>query len=465
MSSAPPAINSTVQCDVVIVGAGMSGLTAARLLTDAGKSVVILEARDRVGGRTLSKALSNGFVVDMGGQWVGPTQQRVVGLIGELGLQTFKTYNSGSSLALIDGAAQRYDGILPNLDEASGLDLAQAVEKLEALAASIPLEAPWTHPDAADLDRMTYAAWIDANATTEGGRWALKFMAPSVFSVDASELSILHVAFYFGSCGGVDVLTATEGGGQDSRFVDGMQGLAKGLATALPGGCVQLEEVVDRIVQDKAGVRVRATSIEVHAQHAIVALPPTLAGRLRYDPPMPPLRDSLTQRMPMGTAIKMMFRYPTPFWRAEGLSGMAMTDKEVPQLVYDNSPADGSCGVLLGFTEGIPARSWMQKSPDARRAAGIETLVQVFGAKAANPLEYVEHSWVSEEFSRGCYAGTMPPGAWCSFGPALRANVGRIHWAGTETATVWNGYVEGAMQAGERAAREVLSALDVRPTP
>ncbi len=457
-------MTGTMQCDVVIVGAGMSGLTAARVLSDAGRSVIILEARDRVGGRTLSKALLNGFVVDMGGQWVGPTQHRVVGLISELGLRTFKTYNIGASLALIDGAAQRYDGILPNLDEANGLDLAQAVEKLEALAASIPLEAPWTHPDAAELDRLTYATWIDANATTEGARWALKFMAPSVFSVDASELSILHVAFYFGSCGGVDVLTATEGGGQDSRFVDGMQGLAKGLAASLPG-CVKLEQVVDRIVQDEQGVSVRATSIEVYARHVIVALPPTLAGRLRYDPPMPPLRDSLTQRMPMGTAIKMMFRYEAPFWRSEGLSGMAMTDKDVPQLVYDNSPEDGACGVLLGFTEGIPARSWMQRSPDERRAAGVETLVQLFGARAAEPLEYVEHSWVSEEFSRGCYAGTMPPGAWRSFGPAVRANVGRIHWAGTETATVWNGYVEGAMQAGERAASDVLSALDVQPAP
>ena len=456
-------MTNTLQCDVVIVGAGMSGLSAARALADAGKSVIILEARDRVGGRTLSKALSNGFVVDMGGQWVGPTQHRVVKLIGELGLRTFKTYDTGASLALIDGAAQRYEGILPNLDETTGLDLAQAVEKLEALAASIPLEAPWTHPDATTLDRMTYAAWIDATAVTEGGRWALKFMAPSVFSVDASELSILHVAFYFGSCGGVDMLTSTAGGGQDSRFTEGMQGLAKGLAAGLKDQ-LRLQQVVERISQDGAGVTVEATSVVVRAEHVIVALPPTLAGRLRYNPPMPPLRDSLTQRMPMGTAIKMMFRYDAPFWRAEGLSGMAMTDKDVPQLVYDNSPENGSCGVLLGFTEGIPARGWMQRSPDERRDAGIETLVQTFGARAAAPLEYIEHSWVNEEFSRGCYAGTMPPGTWCSFGPALRANVGRIHWAGTETATFWNGYVEGAMQAGERAASDVLSALAARPT-
>lgn len=451
-------MSDTLNCDVVIVGAGMSGLTAARRLVDVGRSVVILEARDRVGGRTLSKSLANGFVVDMGGQWVAPTQHRVLKLTHELGLRTFKTFQTGASVALINGVSQRYDGILPNLDEASGADLEQAIGRLEALAGSIPLEAPWTHPDAAKLDRMTFETWIDANATTDRGRWALKFMAPSVFSVDASELSILHVAFYFGAAGGVDALTSTEGGGQDSRFVEGMQGLAKGLAAGLQD-CLRLEQVVERIAQDGVGVTVRATSVEVRADQVIVALPPTLAGRLRYDPPMPPLRDSLTQRMPMGTAIKMMFRYDGPFWRAEGLSGMAMTDKDVPQLVYDNSPEDGSCGVLLGFTEGIAAREWMQQDPAARRAAGVETLVQVFGPKAAEVREYVEHSWVSEEFSRGCYAGTMPPGAWKSFGPALRAAVGRIHWAGAETATVWNGYVEGAMQAGERAAHDVLGAL------
>jgi monoamine oxidase len=451
-------MKKTLECDVVVVGAGMSGLSAARALVKAGKTVVILEARDRVGGRTLTKTLGNGAVVDMGGQWVAPTQHRVLKLADELGLKIFKTYAIGQSIALLNGVANRYDGIIPAMDETIGADLAQGIEKAEALAASIPLDAPWTHPDAAELDRMTYAEWIDKNVTTDVGRWTFKFQAPGVFSVDASELSMLHVAFYFGAAGGVERLTSTSGGGQDSRFTTGMQQLSIGLAKKLQKN-LHLNQCVDRIVQDDSGVTVHAQDLAVKAERVIVALSPTLAGRVRYSPPMPALRDSLTQRMPMGTAIKMMFRYARPFWRDERLSGLVLSDRDVPQLVYDNSPEDGSCGILLGFTEGVPAREWMQKSAAERQRAGVETLAMCFGPKAKDLLEFDEHSWVAEEFSRGCYAGTMPPGAWGSFGKALKTPVGRIHWAGTETATAWNGYVEGAIQAGERAADEVVSAL------
>jgi monoamine oxidase len=451
-------MSNTEDCDVVVVGAGMSGLTAARALVNAGKRVLVVEARDRVGGRTLSKTLSNGVIVDLGGQWVAPTQHRVLRLASELGLEIFKTFDTGASLTLRDGVVTRYDGVLPRIDEEGVADIRQGMEKIGALAASIPLDAPWTHPAAAELDKMTYAAWIEKNLTTETGRWTFKLQAPGVFSVDASELSILHVAFYYGAAGGPEMITSTSGGGQDSRFEEGMQSLATGLAATLKDS-LRLSQPVEEIRQDDNGVTVRSASLRVRARQAIVALPPTLAGRIRYSPPMPPLRDSLTQRMPMGTAIKMMFVYESPFWRRDGLSGFAMTDKDVPQLVYDNSPKDGSSGILLGFTEGVAAREWMMATPDERQAAGVETLVQAFGDHARDLREYVEFSWVAEEFSRGCYAGTMPPGAWSSFGKALKQPVGRIHWAGTETATNWNGYVEGAMQSGERAAAEALDAL------
>jgi len=448
----------TEDCDVVVIGAGMSGLAAARVLADADKRVLVVEARDRVGGRTLSKTLSNGVVVDMGGQWVAPTQRRVLNLASDLGLVTFKTFDTGTSLTLRNGVVTRYETDLPTMDADAANDIRQGMRKIADLAVSIPLDAPWTHPQAAELDRQTFAAWIDQNLTTELGRWRFKSQAPAVFSVDASELSILHVAFYYGAAGGPEMITSTSGGGQDSRFETGMQDLAIGLAAGLQDG-LRLGHPVEAIAQDDLGVVVRSAFLTIRAKQAIVALSPTLAGRIRYSPPMPPLRDSLTQRMPMGTALKMMFVYDRPFWREEGLSGFAMTDCDVPQLVFDNSPEDASSGILLGFTEGVPAREWMQRTPEERHAAGVDTLVQAFGGQARDLVEYVEHSWVAEEFSRGCYAGTMPPGAWTSFGKALRAPVGRIHWAGTETATFWNGYVEGAMQAGERAAGEVIEAL------
>ena len=208
-------------CDVVVVGAGMSGLTAARALADAGKRVLVVEARDRVGGRTLSKTLSNGVIVDLGGQWVAPTQHRVLKLVSELGLGIFKTFDTGASLALRDGVVTRYEGVLPKIDAETAADIRQGMEKIGALAASIPLDAPWTHPEAAELDQLTYAAWIEKNLTTELGRWTFKLQAPSVFSVDASELSVLHVAFYYGAAGGPDMITSTSGGGQDSRFRGG----------------------------------------------------------------------------------------------------------------------------------------------------------------------------------------------------------------------------------------------------
>jgi monoamine oxidase len=445
-------------CDVAIVGGGPSGLAAARELMRRGVDVLVLEARDRVGGRTLSRKLDNGVTIDVGGQWVAPTQHRVHSLIQEFGLHTFQTYEEGDGVIYSDGQRSLFAAGASSDDPESSADVQQGREKLEALAKSIPLDAPWTHPDAKELDRITYADWINQNLSTPFGRWLFNFNAPGVFSVDASELSMLHVAFYFGAGGGFGVVIGTRGGGQDSRFETGMQALSLGLAQTL-GERVCFNQVVSKISQTDDGVELMTDRWCVQAKRTIVAISPTLAGRIRYEPAMPPLRDALTQRMPMGTAIKMMLVYDRPFWREEGLSGFALTDRDVPQLIYDNSPEDGSCGILLGFTEGLPARTWVSASAGERKEEAIRTAVGCFGQEASKPREFIEKSWMEEEFSRGCYAGTMTPGSWTTFGSALRAPVGRVHWAGTETATYWSGYVEGAIQAGERAAEEVVVAL------
>lgn len=446
-------------CDVVVVGGGPSGLTAARDLMRQGVDVVVLEARDRVGGRTHSQELANGVTIDIGGQWVAPTQHRVLKLANELNLGIFPTYEDGEGVILNDGERTLFSTTADVDDETVNADIARGRARLEALAASIPLEAPWEHPEAKALDRITYADWIQQNLETDFGRWLFNFNAPGVFSVDASELSMLHVAFYFGAGGGFQVVTGTKGGGQDSRFHKGMQQLSIGLAKEL-GSRVLHNQVVIKVSQNESGVRVKTESDEIVAKYVIIAVSPTLAGRIRYEPPMPASRDGLMQRMPMGTAIKMMLVYETPFWREQGLSGFALTDHDVPQLLYDNSPEDASCGILLGFTEGLPARRWIAETADARKAEAIRTAVACFGDRAATPKEFIDKSWTEEEFSRGCYAGTMTPGTWTTFGNALRTPVGRIHWAGTETATYWNGYVEGAMQAGERTAQEVLKRLE-----
>ncbi|OBR53137.1 flavin monoamine oxidase family protein [Paraburkholderia tropica] len=449
---------SKADYDIVIVGAGMSGLSAARAATRAGKSVVILEARDRVGGRTLSKTLDNGVTIDLGGQWVAPTQKRVLALIEEFGLETFKTYEQGDSIALLNGEKIRYEGVIPKRDEETDADIEHGMQLLEDLAASIPVEAPWTHPNALELDRQTFADWIDQNLKTEFGRWVYNRLAPGVFSVEACELSLLHVAFYFGAAGGVDTLTSTNGGGQDSRFKTGAQQLSIRLAAEL-GERIVLEQVVRKIEQNTDQVIVYTEDRSFTAKRVVVALPPTLAGRIRYVPALPAHRDSLTQRIPMGTALKTMIRYKKPFWRDEGLSGLVFTDFDTPQLVYDNSPDDASCGILLLFTEGMAARKWGERTPAEREAAAVEVLEKCFGPRATDYEEFIEKYWVDEEFSRGCYAGVMPAGAWTSFGPLLAKPVGHIFWAGTETATCWNGYIEGAIQAGERAVAEAIQSI------
>jgi monoamine oxidase len=282
-------------------------------------------------------------------------------------------------------------------------------------------------------------------------------MVPALFSADTAEMSLLHFLFYCRSGGTIDRLVDTHGGAQESRLEGGSQQLALRLACRL-GDVVQLGVPVTAIRQNDGGVEVTHDGGRVEAGRAIVAVPPTLAGRIRYSPVLPPLRDQLTQQVPMGYVIKVQISYPEPFWRTEGLSGSVFSlDNEV-SVIFDNSPQDLSCGVLLGFLEGGHARRAGKLSPEERKELILSVFAKFFGTRAAEPDEYVERDWAAEEWSRGCYGGRFGTGVWTGYGEALRQAVGRIHWAGTETAEVWSGYMDGAVRSGERVAREVLSA-------
>lgn len=444
--------------DIVIIGAGLAGLTAARSLTAAGLDVIVLEARNRVGGRTYTTSASDGTLLDLGGQWIGPTQHRIAALAQAVGATTFPTYVAGQNIEYRNGQRSTYSGAIPMHDPIVAMEAVEAMLDLNIMAQEVPLDAPWKAHHAALWDSQTVATWMDANVTSDGARMWMTLAVQAIFSAEPRDLSLLHFLFYVHSGGSLNELLSVTRGAQENRFHLGAQIVSQRVAEAL-GERVILNAPVHTIFQDAQGVRVESDNVIVHAQRAVIAIPPTLAGRLRYRPKLPALRDQLTQRLPMGTVIKVQCLYETPFWRADNLSGQVASDTGLLRITFDNTPASGTPGILLGFIEGDEARIWGRRSLAERRAAVLDCLLQYFGEKAAKPYEYIEQNWAEEEYARGCYAGYMPPGVWTMYGEALREPIGRLHWAGTETATIWNGYMDGAVQSGERAATEILTTL------
>jgi monoamine oxidase len=419
----------------------------------------VLEARDRVGGRTLNEPIVDDKIVEIGAQWVGPTQDRVNALIAELGLDTFPTYVKGTNVFERGGRTSTYKGTIPKVNPVGLAEVGLLLKRLNRMAAQVPPEAPWTAPKAADWDSQTFATWMRRNVRTGVARDVLRLAIIGVWAAEPRDVSLLHVLFYIRSAGSIEILTDAEGGAQQDRVVGGTQLISLRMAEELGEAAVELSSPVRAVVHGNEGVEVRSDRLDVRAKAVVVAVPPTLAGRIAFDPPLSHLRDGLSQRMAQGSVVKCMAVYERPFWRERGLSG-AVTSVTGPVSVgFDNSPPDGSPGVLLGFLEGRAARDAMDLTRDERRGLVSECFGRFFGSEAAQPIDYVDKAWGADEWSRGCYGGFMPPGAWSDHGAALREPIGPIHWAGAETATVWNGYMDGAVGSGQDAAAAIHASL------
>jgi monoamine oxidase len=455
--------------DVVVVGAGIAGLVAAREVARKGRSVLVVEARKRVGGRVLNHYLTEkqrgAQVIESGGAFIGPTQDHIAALAQELGIPTFLEYNTGHSVYVSSTLGRmEYPGTVPP-DPTILADAALLLQQIDSYAAEIDVAAPWAHPRAVEWDSMTLGQWIHANAVNASGiETLIACWTQPGFGADPGELSFLFTLWYV-ACSGNQANKGTfsrnsdtANGAQERRFVGGSQRVPLKLAKQL-GDIVALRAPVRRIVQKGHRVHVRTGRGTVVARRVVVAAPPPTVLDIGFHPGLPADRRALLTSVHMGKLMKCDAIYPTPFWRAAGLNGFGISDHGAARAVFDNTPPSGGPGVLLAFVGGSTWRTYGAMTKDQRRAAVLQGFADMFGEQALHPTDFVEHDWTEERWTRGGPTAIHGPGTLVPHGPAIRRPLGRVHWAGTETATYWSGYMDGAVSSGQRAAAEVLARL------
>ncbi len=440
------------RADVCVVGAGFAGLAAAYRLKQAGLNVVVLEARRRVGGRSWSVRMKDGTFVDFGGQWVGSTQARFYALIKEMGGETYPSPGGGLTTLQRGLDSDEYHRIKDDTDMSfPGGDIyARAKKAVNDLAMTVDAQAPWTHADAAQLDATTFAAWLRQNVENDSVRKLVASEVGSVPSASPEEISMLHLGWLIHAC---DDINALFGPAQAERVIGGTQTVARRVADRL-GSAVKLGQPVRKIEWSERGAVVRTDTLAVAARHVIVAIPPNLAGAIEYEPSLPVNRVQVTQRWPQGLVIKVAMIYPRPFWRDDGLAGVSYDHISLVGETADSSNPESvsKAGVLTGFVYSDRARKVAAMTAEARKATLLGEVARRFGPKALEPEHYHESNWSTDTWTRGCFTGFLTPGATSLFGSAVRDSVGPIHWAGSETATHWPSFIDGAIRSGEREA-------------
>jgi monoamine oxidase len=447
-----------MEADICVIGAGLAGLTAARRLSQAGRSVVVLEARDRVGGRVWTKTSRDGVPVDMGGCFVGPHHDRMLALSKEMGVTTFKTFVDGDNVLATGGKVRRYRGDIPRVSPVALLSAAQAIARMNAMAKKVPVDAPWDAIRAAAWDAQSVRAWLSpAHVPTRLARDLIEATIRACFAAELSEVSFLNWLFLVRSAGGVESLMTIAGGYQDAQFEGGVGQVPDAMAAEL-GERVVLGAPVTAVSDTGAGVEVRGGGYTVAARRAVLALPRALAAGIRFDPVLPADHALLVHQVPAGTELKMVALYDEPFWRHDGVSGATVATDDDIEVTLDTCQPGHEQGVVAGYSAGPRARTLAALGEDERRDAFVQMLTRRLGPQAARPVEVLQLNWAQEEWTRGCSMGHFPTGVLTQYGRRLREPVGRLHWAGTETASTSYGAMDGAVRSGERVCEEILQA-------
>lgn len=459
--------------DVVIVGAGATGLTAATQLRDAGLSVIVLEARDRVGGRLWTNHI-DGQMLEIGGQWVSPDQTALLDTLDSLGLATYDRYRDGESVYIgRDGAAKRFTGDIFPASAHTESEIERLIGILDELVAQTDPAAPWEHPDAATFDHISFQAWLEQQSDDEEARENVAlFIADAMLTKPAHAFSLLQALLMAASAGSFSHLVDADFI-LDKRVVGGLQQVPLHLAAQLDPDDVRLEQPVRRIQWSDAAlpedatpgetVQVFTDDLVVTARRVIVAVPPNLYNRIEYAPNLPRLRQQMQQHQSLGLVIKVHATYDTPFWREDGLSATAFSPFQLVHEAYDNTNFGETRGTLVGFVSDRKADAMFALSAPERRTRILESLAAYFGPKALDPVVYYESDWAAEEWTQGAYAASFDMGGLTRYGALQLEPVGPIRFGSSDLAAEGYQHVDGAIRVGRRLAVETIDSLASEP--
>jgi monoamine oxidase len=447
-----------VESDVCVVGAGFSGLTAALRLRQAGLEVVVLEARERVGGRTWTIELDDGTWIDKGGAWFGPGQNRAYALAEEMGVGTYRTFNDGQHVYIWEGKPHRYSGLIPlRMGLLALANLGLVMRRIDGFGKKVPLDAPWDAVKAAEWDATSVGDWMRGKLRSRTAHRGLWQVVNDLFADDPANVSLLHLAYLSHSHDGLESLSSIEGGNQQDRVVGGMQAIANAVHARL-GDAVKLDSAVSEIREVNGRIEVGTGATAVNASRAVVALQPGLAARIAFDPPLSDERMGAQKAAQGGAVHKVALVYADAWWRDEGLTGQSLHLGSPASITLDACTDESSPGILNTFISGPASTAYGRLPEDERRTLVIETMVERFGPKARDVEHYLEQDWGGEEFTTGCSYAHLGLGGLTRYGRLLSEPAGLLHWACAESAAITHGGIDGAIRSGERAAAEVLAA-------